>query len=50
LTNFANNGLVLHRIFGTGPLPLRLGEAHTEIRAGSGMTRGQFKKALQELE
>ena len=35
---------------GSASLPWRLCNAHAEIRRGPAMTRGQFKKALQELE
>src|SRR5947209_20271254 len=31
---------------GAEPLPLRLREAHAEIRPGPGMTRAEFKRAL----
>jgi hypothetical protein len=31
-------------------LPQRLREAHVEIRPAAGMTRGEFKQALKELE
>lgn len=43
-------GLTIVPIPGSTSLPLRLREAHAEIRRGVTMTRGQFKKALQELE
>jgi hypothetical protein len=43
-------GLVVVPISGTGALPLRLRDAHAEIRSGPSLTSGQFKKALQELE
>jgi hypothetical protein len=43
-------GLVVVPIPGSASLPLRLRDAHAEIRRGSAMSRGQFKKALQELE
>jgi hypothetical protein len=42
--------LTIVPIPGSAALPLRLREAHAEIRRGPNMTRGQFKKALQELE
>jgi hypothetical protein len=35
---------------GAESLPSRLREAHLEIRAGSGMTRAEFKQALREQE
>lgn len=43
-------GLVIVLVPGSTSLPLRLRDAHAEIRRGPNMTRGQFKKALQELE
>ena len=43
-------GLVTVPIPGSASLPMRLRDAHAEIRRGPAMTRGQFKKALQELE
>ena len=43
-------GLVVVPVPGSASLPSRLCNAHAEIRFGSGMTRGQFKKALQEIE
>src|ERR1022692_1432765 len=39
-------GLIIVPVTGSAPLPLRLRDAHAEIRLGPGMTRGQFKKAL----
>ena len=43
-------GLMIVPIAGGSSLPLRLRDAHAEIQRGPGMPRGQFKKALQELE
>ena len=43
-------GLQVVSILGAESLPSRLREAHVEIRAGSGMTRTEFKQALRELE
>ena len=43
-------GLEIHVIAGADPLPQRLRQAHAEIRAGRGMSRAQFKRALKELE
>jgi hypothetical protein len=43
-------GLRIVAVPGTGPLSGRLRLAHAEIRPGPGMTRAEFKKALQELE
>jgi len=43
-------GLSVVPIPGAGTLPRRLQEAHAEIRPGAGMTRTEFKRALQELE
>jgi hypothetical protein len=43
-------GLVIIPIPGSASLPMRLHDAHAEIRRSPAMTRGQFKKALQELE
>ena len=43
-------GLIVVPVSGGASLPLRLREAHAEIRRGPNMTRGQFKKAIQELE
>ena len=43
-------GLIIVAIAGAASLPVRLGNAHAEIRRGPSLTRGQFKKALQELE
>ncbi len=43
-------GLVIVPTPGSASLPLRLRNAPAEILVGPGMTRGQFKKALQELE
>jgi len=44
------HGLVIVPVPGEEPLSDRLRVAHAEIRPGPGMTRAQFKKALQELE
>ena len=43
-------GLQVVPIRGAESLPLRLREAHVEIRSGPGMTRVEFKQALKELE
>ncbi len=43
-------GLVLVAVPGGTSLPLRLRDAHAEIRRGPSMPRGQFKKMLEELE
>jgi hypothetical protein len=43
-------GLLVVTVPGSASLPTRLRSAHAEIRKGPGMTRGQFKQALQELE
>jgi hypothetical protein len=43
-------GLQVVPILGVESLPLRLREAHVEIRAGAAMTRAQFKQALKGLE
>src|SRR5437867_2467169 len=43
-------GLQVVPIPGAQPLPERLRNAHAEIRPGPGMTRSQFKQALNELE
>jgi hypothetical protein len=43
-------GLLVVPIPGAGPLPLRLGAAHGEIRPGPGMSRAHFQQALKELE
>jgi|ERR1051325_8221991 hypothetical protein len=43
-------GLIVVPVLGGPSLPSRLREAHAEIRRSPNMTRGQFKKALQELE
>jgi hypothetical protein len=43
-------GLEIVPIGGAETLPPRLREAHVEIRPGPGMTRGEFKQALKELE
>jgi hypothetical protein len=43
-------GLQVVSILGAEALPPRLREAHVEIRAGSAMTRAEFKQALRELE
>lgn len=42
-------GLIIVPLLGAGSLPVRLRDAHAEIRRSQNMTRGQFKKALQEL-
>jgi hypothetical protein len=49
-TEIGAKGLSLFPIPGAGTLPRRLREAHVEIRPGPGMTRAEFKRALQELE
>ena len=43
-------GLIVVPLLGAEPLPQRLQQAHVEIRPGPGMSRAQFKQALQELE
>jgi 2-iminoacetate synthase ThiH len=43
-------GLQVVPIPGAEPLPERLRQAHAEIRPSPGMTRGQFKQILKELE
>jgi len=43
-------GLQIVPLPGGEPLPVRLRDAHAEIRPGLGMTRSQFKQTLQELE
>ncbi len=43
-------GLVVVAIPGSASLPMRLRNAHAEVRRAPAMTRGQFKKALQDLE
>jgi hypothetical protein len=43
-------GLMLVPVPGSASLPTRLRSVHAEIRKSPGMTRGQFKQALQELE
>jgi hypothetical protein len=43
-------GLLIVPVPGAEPLTQRLRDAHAEIRPGPGMTRSQFKRALQELE
>jgi 2-iminoacetate synthase ThiH len=43
-------GLQVVPIPGAEPLPERLRQAHAEIRPGPGITRGQFKQILKELE
>jgi hypothetical protein len=43
-------GLIVVPVPGSATLPMRLRNAHAEIRLGPGMDRGPFKKALQELE
>lgn len=43
-------GLIIAQVAGGPSLPDRLRDAHAEIQAPPGMTRSQFKKALQELE
>jgi hypothetical protein len=43
-------GLIVVPVPGSATLPLRLRNAHAEIRKGPGISRGQFKQALQELE
>ncbi len=43
-------GLVIVPVPGTGPLPDRFKQAHPEIRAGSKMSRTEFKRVLEELE
>jgi len=35
---------------GADTLPVRLRQAHAEIRPGEEMTRGEFKRQLKELE
>ena len=45
-----SKGLIIVPIAGGPSLPVRLRDAHAEIRPGPGMPRGLFKKALQELE
>jgi hypothetical protein len=46
----ASKGLRLVPVEGMASLPLRLREAHAEIRPGETMLRPQFKQALRELE
>ena len=43
-------GLEVVPIAGAESLPVRLREAHAELRPGPGMTRVRFKQALRELE
>lgn len=43
-------GLIVVAVQGASFLPLRLREAHAEIRRGPTMDRARFKKALKELE
>jgi hypothetical protein len=43
-------GLEVIAIAGADVLPIRLQQAHAEIRPGRGMTRKQFKDALRSLE
>lgn len=50
LAEIEAKGLQVVAVPGCAPLPDRLCAAHAEIRAGPGMTRGQFKQTLQELE
>jgi len=42
--------LVIEVVEGASELPMRLREAHREIRPATNMTRGEFKAALKELE
>ena len=50
VSEIEQKGLTIILIEGAEPLPMRLREAHAEIRPGPGMTRSQFKQALKELE
>jgi hypothetical protein len=43
-------GLMVEPVPGSASLPMRLRNAHAEIRSGPGMLRGPFKRALQDLE
>jgi hypothetical protein len=43
-------GLIIAPILGAETLPQRLREAHVEIVAGAGMSRGRFKQLLKEFE
>lgn len=45
-----SKGLQLVPVEGEAILPDRLRQAHREIRAGTGVDRAAFKKALRELE
>jgi hypothetical protein len=45
-----SKGLTIVLVLGSESLPMRLREAHAEIRRGPEMSREKFKKALQELE
>ncbi len=50
ISEIEQKGLQVVPIPGAEPLPERLRQAHAEIRPGPGMTRGQFKQILKELE
>jgi hypothetical protein len=50
VSEIENKGLQVVPVPGAEPLPERLRQAHAEIRPGPGMTRGQFKQILKELE
>lgn len=45
-----NRGMQIVPILGASFLPERLQEAHAEIRPVEGLTRGEFKQRLKELE
>lgn len=50
LVEIEDHGLRVVPIEGADWLPLRLRQAHAEIRPAPGMTRSQFKKTHKELE
>ncbi len=50
LPEIEGSGLCVVRFPGADPLPMRLRDAHAEIRPIPGMSRAEFKVALRELE